>query len=71
VNTAESTAKKEDVVVGGPIAGLESRGLVVDDRERLRIIHELSKHVYEDTPKRNFRLLRQIHHYSIVGGKTT
>jgi len=42
----------------------ESVALGLDDRERLRIIHELSKHIYEDTPKRNVRLLRQIHRYS-------
>jgi hypothetical protein len=35
-----------------------------DARARLRIIHDLSKHVWEDNQKRNFRLLRDIHKYS-------
>jgi len=64
VNTFESTEPKADVIAEDPIVELASKGLVVDDRERLRIIHELTKHIWIDNSKRNFNLLRKIHEYS-------
>jgi hypothetical protein len=53
-------------IAGGSAAEAESKvtGLTLEDR--LRIIYELSKHVYVDTPKRNVNLLNKIHQYSEV-----
>ena len=65
-NTSVDIVAKVDADVDGLIAELESRGTALSDRERLRIIHELCKHVYLDTPKRNFTLLTKIHKYSYV-----
>jgi hypothetical protein len=64
VNTVGSTERLGDVNVEDQTVDAVSKGSVEDDRERLRIIYELSKHVWEDNAKRNFRLLRKIHEYS-------
>jgi hypothetical protein len=39
---------------------------VTELRRRLAIIHDLSKHIWQDNSRRNFRLLKQIHEMSDV-----
>lgn len=66
MNIRGSIAAKGAVNAVAPTVESESRDMAQEDRARLQVIHNLSKHIYEDTPKRNVRLLRQIH--QLAGG---
>lgn len=61
-----NTDDQEDVSAAALIAELESKGTALSPEDRLRIIYELSKFIYIDTPKRNINLLKKIHQYSIT-----
>lgn len=66
MTTTASTDEVVDASAAALIAELESKGTALSLEDRLRIIYELSKYIYLDTPKRNANLLKKIHQYTII-----